>query len=198
MEGKQILRKWKAALSVLLGTGIFFICLFPLRSLMNYHEEHHLFRWTGYYLREQLTSWEGALEYAVSFLVQFFYIGWLGALILALLVIGLQRLVWRLMKVIKLRSAWLYPLSIVAAALLFYYGFVPQQYRNDEAFREAVAYDYLIRTHQWETITDKASHDTPVTEQGVWSTNYALAMRGRLPDDMHLYRQTGPQGLLTS
>lgn len=197
MEGKQILRKWKAALSVLLGTGIFFICLFPLRSLMNYHEEHHLFRWTGYYLREQLTSWEGALEYAVSFLVQFFYIGWLGALILALLVIGLQRLVWRLMKVIKLRSAWLYPLSIVAAALLFYYGFVPQQYRNDEAFREAVAYDYLIRTHQWETITDKASHDTPVTEQGVWSTNYALAMRGRLPDDMHLYRQTGPQGLLT-
>ena len=100
---------WKAMLSVLLGVGIFLVCLFPLRALMNYHEEHHLFRWTGYYLREQLSSWDGTVEYAVSFLIQFFYIGWLGALIVALLTVGLQRLFWWLMKTIRLRSDWFYP-----------------------------------------------------------------------------------------
>ena len=185
---------WKAILSVLLGTGVFLVCLFPLRALMNYHEEHHLFRWTGYFLREQLSSWDGTLEYVVSFIVQFFYIGWLGAVILALLTVGLQRIIWWGMKKVRLRNDWFYPLSLIPAALLFYYCFVPRQYRTDADFREAVAYDYLVRTHQWEAITDK---DTPTTEQGVWSTNYALAMMGRLPDDMHLYRQTGPQGLLT-
>ena len=65
-------------LSALLGAGVFFVCLFPLRALMNYHEEHHLFRWTGYYFREQFSALDGALEYAASFLIQFFYIGWLG------------------------------------------------------------------------------------------------------------------------
>lgn len=188
---------WKAMLSVLLGVGIFLVCLFPLRALMNYHEEHHLFRWTGYYLREQLSSWDGTVEYAVSFLIQFFYIGWLGALIVALLTVGLQGLFWWLMKTIRLRSDWFYPLSLAAAVLLFYYAFIPQRYRTEAAFREAVTYDYLVRTHQWEAITDKAAADTPMTEQGVWSTNYALAMRGRLPDDMFNYRQMGLQGLLT-
>ena len=89
---KKILKQWKAIMSILVGTGIFFICLFPLRALMNYHEEHHLFRWTGYYLREQLTSWDGIQEYLASFIVQFFYIGWLGAALVAALVICLQRL----------------------------------------------------------------------------------------------------------
>ena len=184
-------------LSVLLGTGIFLACLFPLRALMNYHEEHHLFRWTGYYLREQLSSCEGALEYAISLLVQFFYIGWLGALLLALLTIALQRFLWWLMKKMRLRTGWLYPLTIVAAVLLFYFCFVPQRYRTDANFREAVAYDYLVRTHQWETIVHKTVHDSPATEQAVWSTNYALAMMGLLPDELLNYPQTGPQGLLT-
>ena len=195
-EGEKV-RKWKAVLSVLLGAGVFFVCLFPLRALMNYHEEHHLFRWTGYYFREQFSSLDGALEYAASFLIQFFYIGWLGALLLALLTVGVQALLWWLMKKMRLRAAWLYPLSLVAAALLFYYSFVPQRYRTDAAFREAVAYDYLVRTHQWEAITDKTAHDAPATDQGVWSTNYALAMRGLLPDELFNYPQTGPQGLLT-
>ena len=184
-------------LSVLLGAGIFLVCLFPLRTLMNYHEEHHLFRWTGYYLREQLSSCTGVLEYAASFLIQFFYIEWLGALIMALLTVGVQRLLWWLMKEIRLRTAWLYPLTLVAATLLFYYTFIPQRYRTDTAFREAVAYDYWVRTHQWETIIDKTANNTPITEQGVWSTNYALAMKGLLPNEFLNYPQIGPQGLLT-
>ena len=192
-----MVRRWKMMLSVLLGAGIFLVCLFPLRALMNYHEEHHLFRWTGYYLREQLSSWDGTLEYTISFLVQFFYIGWLGALLLALLTVALQRLLWWLMKTARLRTDWLYPLTLVVAALLFYFSFVPQRYRTDAGFREAVAYDYLVRTHQWEAITDKTAHDTPVTEQAVWSTNYALAMMGLLPDKLFNYPQTGPQGLFT-
>ena len=54
---------WKAVLSVVFGIVIFMICRFPLCALMNYHEQSHLFRWTGFYLREQLSSWDGLREF---------------------------------------------------------------------------------------------------------------------------------------
>lgn len=194
---KKILKQWKAIISILVGAGIFFICLFPLRALMNYHEEHHLFRWTGYYLREQLTSWDGIQEYLVSFIVQFFYIGWLGAALMAALVIGLQQLTWWIMRKTGLRFAWLYPLSFLPALLCLYLTLIPERYRKEEVFREVVDYDYLVRTHQWAAIVNKPESEIPASEQGVWCTNYALAMRGELPDYLFFYHQTGPQGLIT-
>lgn len=184
-------------LSALLGIGIFLVCLFPLRALMNYHEEHHLFRWTGYYFREQLTSWDGFIEFLVSFITQFFYIGWLGAALLALLTIGIQLLTWLIMKKIHLGFSWLYPLSVIPAVVCLYLSLIPERYQTEEAFREVVEYDYLVRTHQWAAIVNKPATEVPATEQGVWCTNYALAMRGELPDYLFFFQQTGPQGLLT-
>ncbi len=178
------------------GIAIFLVCLFPLRALLNYHEQRHLFRWTGYYLREQTTSWDGWQELAVSFITQFFYVGWLGALLVALLAVGVQWLVWWLMRLVRLRSWWLYPLSIVPSILLVYVCLLPPRYRGSAEFREMVGYDYLMRTHHWQAITERAAHEVPQSELGVLSTNHALAMLGRLPEDMFLYRQMGLKGLL--
>ncbi len=187
---------WKTGWSVGYGVVTFLACLLPLRALLNYHEQRHLFRWSGYYLREQTASWNGWQELAVSFLTQFFYVGWLGALLVALLAVGVQWLVWRLMCFVRLRRWWLYPLSLVPSAVLVYVCLLPPRYRQSAEFRELISYDYLMRTHQWETITERAATTAPQSEFGVLATNHALAMQGRLPDDMFLYRQTGPKGLL--
>ena len=182
-------------MSVVAGAGIFIACLLPLRALMNYHEEHHLFRWTGFYLREQWSSWEGIGEFFVSFITQFFYVGWLGAMIMALLVMGVQILTWHLMKRVGLRHRYYYPLSILPAYLLFFFTFVPERYRQEPEFREVVEYDYLVRTRQWDAIVNKPETAQPISDLAVWSTNYALAMRGQLSDFLFFYRQTGLQGL---
>ena len=163
---------------------------------MNYHEQTHLFRWNSYYLSEKFDSIEGVWEYLVSFVTQFFYIGWLGASVMAAIVVGIQLLVWQLMKLCRLRWVWLYPLSVIPPALAFYYVFIPKEYKADEQFREIVTYDYLVRTHKWTSILAYSYKHQPQTMCGIWCTNYALAKRGTLLNDMFLYKQDGPDGLL--
>lgn len=189
-------KRWKAVLSVIFGIVIFMICRFLLCALMNYHEQSHLFRWTGFYLRDQLSSWDGFREYLVSFITQFFYVEWLGALLIALLAVGIQQVVWRLMHLLGLGRSWLYPISFVPVALMFYYGLIPQHYRDNADFREIVEYDYLMRTHQWQAIAEKSAQAYPQSEHGIRVTNHALAIQGRLLDEMFFYQQTGPKGLL--
>ena len=182
-------------MALLAGAGIFIACLLPFRALMNYHEEHHLFRWTSFYLHEQWSSWEGIGEFFVSFITQFFYIGWLGAIIMALLVTGVQLFFWFLMTRVGIRNTRFYPLSILPAYLLFFFVFVPERYRQEPVFREVVEYDYLVRSQQWDAIVNKPATEQTVTDLAVLSTNYALAMHGQLPDFLFFYRQTGLQGL---
>lgn len=186
---------WKFIVSALAGAGIFVACLLPFRALMNYHEEHHLFRWTGYYLCEQWSSWEGIGEFFVSFITQFFYVGWLGAMLMAMLVMGVQVLVWFLLRCVGLRRGYYYPLSILPAYLLFFFAFVPERYRQEPVFREVVEFDYLVRSQQWDAIVNKPESEQINSDLAVWSSNYALAMRGQLSDFLFFYRQTGPQGL---
>ncbi len=192
-KNKRLYGRW--ILTMLVGIGIFLLCLFPLRALLNYHEESHLFRWTTYYFKEQMTSWQGIQEYVASFIVQFFYVAAIGSLILALMVMGFQRLTWWLLKRVGRWEVPLYLLSFIPALGLFFYLFIPKEYLNNEQFREVVTYDYLERTHQWEAILKQTKSDPPKTECGIWCTNYALAMTGKL-DQMESYPQCGPQGLL--
>lgn len=187
---------WKPLLSWLFAVIIFILCLFPYRALMNYHEQRHLFRWNSFYFHEQCSSWDGCIEYLVSFVTQFFYIGWLGAVILAILAVLLQGLVWQILKTVRLGKPLLYPLTFLPSALLFYFLFIPGQYKDDSQFRESVEYDYLVRAGKWNRILGKSYHHPPETMSGIWCTNYALAQRGTLLDDMFLYKQDGPDGLL--
>ena len=192
----NIRKIWKPLMSLALGITIFMLCLFPLRALMSYHEQSHLFRWNGYYLHEQMGSWHGCAEYIISFITQFFYVGWLGALVVALLAMLIQGLVWQLMRLCRIGKSWLFPLSQIPSILLFYYCFIPGDYRKDAEFREAVTYDYLVRSQKWDAILGKAYHHPPLTLNGIWCTNYALARKGMLLDRMFLFRQDSPDGLL--
>ena len=187
---------WKQLLSGLFAMTILVLCLFPYRALMNYHEQSHLFRWNSYYLHEQCSSWNGCAEYLMSFITQFFYIGWLGAAILALLAVLIQWVLWLLLKTVRMGKSLLFPITMLPPALLLYFLFIPQQYKDDSLFRESVEYDYLVRAGKWNKILGKSYHHPPETMNGIWCTNYALARKGMLLDNMFLYRQDGPDGLL--
>ena len=189
-------RIWKSAWTAVLAVGVAVMSLFPYRALMNYHEQTHMFRWSGYYLREQWSSLEGVGEYVLSFITQFFYVGWLGAAVLAVIAVALQLLVWLLFKLCRLRQAWAYPLTLIPSLLVLYLVFVPSAFRTDGEFREMVTYDYLVRAQRWNSVLARSYHHEPQTMCGVWCTNYALAKKGRLLNDMFLYKQDGPDGLL--
>lgn len=193
---KMLKEKWKEWLSLLFATMLFFLCLYPFRALLNYHEQTHLFRWNGYYLREQCSSIGGCLEYLVSFITQFFYIGWLGSAVISLLALLIVYLVWQVFKVAHIGKPYVFPITLLVPGLLYYYGFFPKEYRDDGLFRESVEYDYLVRSRQWSKILAKSYNHPPETMNGIWCTNFALAQRGTLLDDMFLYKQDGPDGLL--
>jgi len=196
MKFKGILqRHWRTLLTLLVGVVVFLLSFVPFRVMLNYHEQGHLFRWSGYYLREQLSSFTGFVEYVVSFIVQFFYVPALGALVLALLVMAGQQLVWGLLRLFHRWQVPLYLLSFVPALALYFYAFVTPSYLYDHDFREIVEYDYLERNHRWQDILQKTRAVAPQTDCGYWCTNYALAMLGQL-DQMERYPQCGPQGLL--
>ena len=187
---------WKGIMALAGAIAVYFLCMLPYRALMNYHEQSHLFRWNAYYIKEQFTCIEGIEEYIVSWITQFFYVGWLGAAVMALLALAIQQLTWGIFRLIRINKAILYPLSFIPSALLFYYIFIPQEYKDDSQFREAVEYDYLVRAHKWNKILGKSYNHPPETMNGIWCTNYALAMKGTLLDDMFFYKQDGPDGLL--
>ena len=193
---KKIIKHFKPLLSLLLAAGIFFVCLWPLRPLLNWHEQQHLFRWTSSYISEQWASPGGLKELIVSFITQFFYVGWIGALLISLLAVLLQLFVWQLMKWCRLGKNCLYPLSLIPSLLFFYLVFIPSPYRKDPAFKESVTYDYLMRSHQWDKIVQVAQANPPTTLHGKWCMNYALAMRGQLNDLLFLFPQSGPDGLI--
>ena len=193
---KWLKTRWRLLLSLLFALAVFLLCLFPYRALLNYHEQRHLFRWNGYYFHEHCQSLEGCMEYVISWVTQFFYIGWMGAAIMALIAVLLQGLTWQLLKAVRLKYSWLFPLTFIPSVLLFYYAFIPQSYKDDSQFREAIEYDYLVRVRKWNKILAKSYHHPPETMNGIWCTNYALAMKGTLLDNMFLYKQDGPDGLL--
>ena len=101
-------------LSVFLGALIFLFWGGYLPHALSYAEQYQLFLWTPDYLLGCLGHPGGAAEWLETCLVQFYYLSWLGAMILALLFIGYQRMV----------ASWLkaesFLLSLIPTILLFW------------------------------------------------------------------------------
>lgn len=88
-------RVHKAALTVLLGAGVFAFWMGLYPQALNYHEQNQLFLFTWDYFRERMALPGGFADWLSEFLVQLFYLRWAGALVLSLLAVLLQRAVWR-------------------------------------------------------------------------------------------------------
>jgi hypothetical protein len=72
----------KYLLFALLAFGLLY---FWHPEILNYHEQNQLFLWTGDYLMKRLSLPGGLAYWLGEFVVQFFYVPWLGALLMALL-----------------------------------------------------------------------------------------------------------------
>jgi len=90
-------RYGKIGLSVLLGIGIFLFWYIGYPHALSYQEQYQLFLWTGDYFWERVRLPGGLADWLGEFIVQFFYVEWLGALLLAVLFVVIQRLTARLL-----------------------------------------------------------------------------------------------------
>lgn len=103
-----------AGLSMLVGIGMFLLWYVAYPHALSYQEQYQLFLWTGDYFLERVSVPGGFADWLGEFIVQFYYVEWLGALLLALLFVALQQLTARL-----LPKSWLL-FSLVPVALLWW------------------------------------------------------------------------------
>ena len=94
---KRIGRYLDWGVSMLLGIGVFLFWYVVYPHALSYQEQYQLFLWTGDYFWERVSLPGGLADWLGEFIVQFYYVEWLGALLLALLFVVLQRLTLRLL-----------------------------------------------------------------------------------------------------
>jgi hypothetical protein len=77
--------------SLLFGAGVYVFFAYFYRCHLLYQEQYQMFLFTPAYLADTLCRPGGAAEYIARFLTQFYYFPWLGALIIAFLLMLVQR-----------------------------------------------------------------------------------------------------------
>lgn len=81
-----------AALVTAVGVWLFWWLRHP--EYLCYHEQNQLFEWTAAYFAADVSVAGGLADYVGEFIVQFFYVPWLGALLVGLLFAALQVVSW--------------------------------------------------------------------------------------------------------
>ncbi|MBP5258919.1 MAG: hypothetical protein J6Z41_09350 [Prevotella sp.] len=77
------------------GLAVFLFWLLAYPQALSYQEQYQLFLWTGDYFCQRIAVCGGLADWIGEFLVQFFYIGWLGALVQALVYVALLMAVYK-------------------------------------------------------------------------------------------------------
>ncbi len=112
---KSWLNKYlNSVLSLLVGIGMFLFWYTVYPHALSYQEQYQLFLWKWDYFYERIVLPGGFADWFGEFIVQFYYIEWLGALLLALVYVALQRVTARLL------PQKLCLLSLVPVALLWW------------------------------------------------------------------------------
>lgn len=104
-------------LSALALAAIFLFWQLKLPYHLHYQESTQMFQFTASHFLESFGYPGGLASLLGGFLVQFFAVGWLGALLMALCAVGLQALTWKVMKRMRpgVDDAF-FPLSFIPAA----------------------------------------------------------------------------------
>ena len=93
-----MIKSWKPLLSLLFGVAVVIFWAVPYVGGLCFQEQYQMFLFdTGYFL-ERIVLPGGLADYISEFLVQFYYMPVLGGAIIALLLMGIQTVVWGLMK----------------------------------------------------------------------------------------------------
>lgn len=95
---------------------LFWFLAFP--QALGLQEQNQLFLWTWDYLGERLSLSGGLADWLSELLVQFYYIPWLGALLLAAVFVLVQRLTWRVADSLTPSADDFYAFSFIPSLLL--------------------------------------------------------------------------------
>ena len=91
-------RYGRQALVLLFGIGIFLFWLYGYPQALCYQEQNQLFLWTTDYFCHDMSVAGGLANYISEFLVQFYYVPWIGAAVLALLFVAFLSLTHAVMR----------------------------------------------------------------------------------------------------
>lgn len=90
---KAMARYGNMGLSVLVGVGMFVFWYLWYPHALSYQEQYQLFLWTWDYFIERMSLPGGLADWIGELIVQFYYVEWLGALLLALVFVAFGRIV---------------------------------------------------------------------------------------------------------
>lgn len=105
----------RVLLTLVFGIAVFLFWAFRYPFALTYQEQLQLFLFDGDYFCGRMAEPGGGARYIAEFLVQFYNGAAIGALIIAVLYMLVQRLTWRLM-----RSDIYYVLSFIPVIMLWY------------------------------------------------------------------------------
>lgn len=93
-----MIKTWKPLLSLLFGVAVVIFWAVPFVGGLCFQEQYQMFLFDTNYFLERIVLPGGLADYISEFLVLFYYMPVLGGAIIALLLIGIQAVVWGLMK----------------------------------------------------------------------------------------------------
>ena len=93
-----MIKTWKPLLSLLFGLVVVIFWAVPYVGGLCFQEQYQMFLFDTNYFLERIVLPGGLADYISEFLVQFYYMPVLGGAIIALLLMGIQAVVWGLMK----------------------------------------------------------------------------------------------------
>lgn len=89
---------YKVFLSILFGIIVFFFWDLSYPAFLSYQEQFQLFLFDYSYWAERIATPGGFADYIGEFLTQFNYHTWMGAMILSVVFISIQRITWLISK----------------------------------------------------------------------------------------------------
>ena len=113
-------KHWQGILSLLFAVIVALFWALPYRCALSFQEQYQLFLFTPDYFTERMSVPGGLADYVAEFITQFYYLYALGAILLALVFLCLQRLTWVLMRRSGVSGVW-YLLSFLPAIALWAY-----------------------------------------------------------------------------
>ena len=84
----------RAIITTLFGIAVFLFWLLGYPEALNYQEQNQLWLTTGDYFFQRMAVPGGLADYVSEFLVQFYYVPWLGALLIGVVYAAMQWLMW--------------------------------------------------------------------------------------------------------
>lgn len=109
---------WKIGASLLFGVVVFLYWWLAYPVMLSYQEQYQMFLMDGDYLWQLLSVPDGFARCIGEFLTQYYANHALGALVLAVIFVLIQRLVWRLMAAVSKNASGHYALSFLPALSL--------------------------------------------------------------------------------